>query len=50
MDKDDRAEVEELVGDSFMEKCKNRGLVVKEWVNLAHLAIGDSCSTLNGTP
>lgn len=52
MDEDDHTEVKELVGDSFMEKCNNRWLVVKGWVNLGHLAqvaIRDLCSTVDGT-
>nr|WUG53805.1 UDP-glycosyltransferases 4 [Camellia sinensis] len=44
VDKEDTEEIEDLLGDSFLERIKNRGIVVKAWVNqeqiLAHPAIG----------
>lgn len=44
VDKEEKESLEELLGESFLERIKNRGMVVKEWVNqdkiLAHPAIG----------
>lgn len=44
VDKEDKEEVEELVGDSFIERMKDNGMLVKGWVNqeeiLSHFAIG----------
>lgn len=44
VDKEDKEELRELLGEEFFENTKERGLVVKEWVNqeeiLAHSAIG----------
>lgn len=44
VDKEDKEEVEEILGASFLERTKNKGMVVKGWVNqeqiLAHPAIG----------
>lgn len=43
VDKEDKEELRELLGETFFEKIKERGLVVKQWVNqeeiLAHSAI-----------
>ena len=33
VDKEDKQELEELLGDSFLERTKKRGIVVKGWVN-----------------
>ncbi|KAL7100965.1 hypothetical protein ACP275_08G027600 [Erythranthe tilingii] len=44
VDKDDKEEVGEILGESFLEKVKGKGLVVKGWVDqeliLGHVAIG----------
>ncbi|XP_073146524.1 UDP-glycosyltransferase 708G1-like [Henckelia pumila] len=44
VDKDDKEDVETILGESFLERTKEQGLVVKGWVNqdqiLAHPAIG----------
>ncbi|KAF2313577.1 hypothetical protein P3X46_029715 [Hevea brasiliensis] len=44
VDKEDKAGLEELLGESFLERIENRGMVVKGWVNqdkiLAHPATG----------
>ncbi|PWA94937.1 UDP-glucuronosyl/UDP-glucosyltransferase [Artemisia annua] len=44
VDKEDTEKLEELVGDSFIETTKHKGMVVKGWVNqeeiLSHPAIG----------
>ncbi|XVF60623.1 hypothetical protein PTKIN_Ptkin08bG0063000 [Pterospermum kingtungense] len=44
VDKDEKEDLEDLVGSSFLERTKNEGMVLKEWVNqqdiLAHPAIG----------
>lgn len=44
VDKDDKEDIEALLSHSFIESTKNRGLVVKGWVNqheiLQHPAIG----------
>ncbi|CAL5367715.1 unnamed protein product [Camellia sinensis] len=44
VDKEDNEEIEDLLGNSFLERTKNRGIIVKGWVNqeqiLAHPAIG----------
>ncbi|XP_076942822.1 UDP-glycosyltransferase 13-like [Bidens hawaiensis] len=44
VDKEDIGEVEELVGDSFIQRTKDRGVVVKGWVDqekiLTHPSIG----------
>nr|GEU34552.1 UDP-glycosyltransferase 13-like [Tanacetum cinerariifolium] len=44
VDKDDSEGLEEIVGDSFHERTKHTGLVIKGWVNqeeiLSHPAIG----------
>ncbi|XP_022740673.1 UDP-glycosyltransferase 708C1-like [Durio zibethinus] len=44
VDKDDKEDLEDLIGCSFLQRTKNRGMVLKEWVNqqdiLAHPAIG----------
>ncbi|XP_073142462.1 UDP-glycosyltransferase 708G1-like [Henckelia pumila] len=44
VDKDDKEEVQTILGESFLERTKEQGLVVKGWVNqdqiLAHPAIG----------
>ncbi|KAK3026217.1 hypothetical protein RJ639_040502 [Escallonia herrerae] len=44
VDKDDKEGIENLLGHSFLERTKNEGIVVKEWVQpeeiLAHPAIG----------
>ncbi|KAL7190571.1 hypothetical protein ACSBR2_022787 [Camellia fascicularis] len=41
---DEKKKLQELLGESFLEKTKNRGVVMKRWVNqaaiLAHHAIG----------
>lgn len=44
VDKDDKVELQELLGDSFLERTKDKGVVYAGWVNqeqiLAHPAIG----------
>lgn len=44
VDKDDKEEVEDILGESFLARTKSKGIVVKGWVNqeqiLAHPAIG----------
>ncbi|KAL6143545.1 hypothetical protein ACLB2K_054240 [Fragaria x ananassa] len=44
VDKDDIQEVSDMVGESFMERTKNKGIVLKAWVSqqdiLEHPAIG----------
>ncbi|GLT36239.1 hypothetical protein SLA2020_106310 [Shorea laevis] len=44
VDKDDKEDLEALLSHSFVESTKNRGIVVKGWINqqeiLAHPAIG----------
>lgn len=44
MDKEDKEDVEEMVGASFLEKTKGKGMVIKRWVEqeqiLAHPAVG----------
>ncbi|XVF60550.1 hypothetical protein PTKIN_Ptkin08bG0056800 [Pterospermum kingtungense] len=44
VDKDDKQDLEDLLSCSFLERTKNKGMVLKEWVNqqdiLAHPAIG----------
>ncbi|KAK6155047.1 hypothetical protein DH2020_009295 [Rehmannia glutinosa] len=44
VDKDDKEEVEEILGESFLARTENKGMVIKGWVNqeriLAHPAIG----------
>ncbi|KAL2499904.1 UDP-glycosyltransferase 71B5 [Abeliophyllum distichum] len=44
VDKQDKEEIEEILDESFLERTKNRGMVMKGWVNqeqiLAHPAIG----------
>ncbi|PSR87703.1 UDP-glycosyltransferase [Actinidia chinensis var. chinensis] len=44
VDTDDNEELQEVLEESFLERTKNRGIVVKEWVKqeeiLAHPAIG----------
>lgn len=44
VDKEDKEELRDLLGEAFLENTKERGLVVKDWVNqeevLAHSAIG----------
>ncbi|GFZ19287.1 UDP-Glycosyltransferase superfamily protein [Actinidia rufa] len=44
VDTEDNEELQEVLEESFLEKTKNRGIVVKEWVKqeeiLAHPAIG----------
>ncbi|KAL8471660.1 hypothetical protein ACS0TY_029063 [Phlomoides rotata] len=44
VDKEDSEEVEEIVGESFVERTKKQGIIVKGWVNqdriLAHPAVG----------
>ena len=44
VDKDDKEDLEDLLSCSFLERTKNKGMVLKEWVNqqdiLAHPAIG----------
>uniref|UniRef100_A0A2P2IW33 Glycosyltransferase n=1 Tax=Rhizophora mucronata TaxID=61149 RepID=A0A2P2IW33_RHIMU len=44
VDKDDKQDLKDLLGDSFFIRTKERGLVVRNWVNqqeiLAHPAIG----------
>ncbi|KAL5582222.1 hypothetical protein UlMin_014664 [Ulmus minor] len=44
VDKDDKDELRDLLGDSFLERTKNTGVAVKEWVNqkeiLEHPATG----------
>nr|GEY49000.1 UDP-glycosyltransferase 13-like [Tanacetum cinerariifolium] len=44
VDKDDGEGLEEIVGDSFIERTKHKGLVIKGWVSqeeiLSHSAIG----------
>ncbi|KAI3452254.1 hypothetical protein Pfo_008919 [Paulownia fortunei] len=44
VDKDDKEAVEEILGESFLARTKNKGMVIKGWVNqeqiLAHPAIG----------
>ncbi|KAL3525887.1 hypothetical protein ACH5RR_014259 [Cinchona calisaya] len=44
VDKDDKEEIQEVVGDSFLERTKDKGLVIKGWVSqeqvLGHPAIG----------
>ncbi|XP_074269743.1 UDP-glycosyltransferase 708C1-like [Silene latifolia] len=44
VDKEDKEELVELLGEAFFEETKDRGLTVKEWVNqeeiLSHPAIG----------
>ncbi|EYU44158.1 hypothetical protein ABFS82_08G027600 [Erythranthe guttata] len=44
VDKDDKEEVGEILGESFLERVKSKGLVVKGWVNqeliLGHVAVG----------
>ncbi|KAK6266813.1 hypothetical protein QUC31_017650 [Theobroma cacao] len=44
VDKDDTEDLEDLLSCSFLERTKNKGMVLKEWVNqqdiLAHPAVG----------
>ncbi|KAJ4973494.1 hypothetical protein NE237_006668 [Protea cynaroides] len=44
VDKEDSQEIEDLVGYDFLKRVKNRGLIVKDWVDqwviLEHVAIG----------
>lgn len=44
VDKDDSEGLEEIIGDSFIERTRHKGLVIKGWVNqeeiLSHPAIG----------
>lgn len=44
VDKQDKEEIEDILGESFLERTKKKGLVIKGWVNqdqiLAHPAIG----------
>lgn len=44
VDREDGGELGEVVGDGFMERVKERGLVVKNWVNqeeiMSHKAVG----------
>ncbi len=44
VDKEDKDELKDLLGSSFLERTQNKGIVVKGWVNqleiLAHPAIG----------
>ncbi|XP_075494297.1 UDP-glycosyltransferase 708G1-like [Primulina tabacum] len=44
VDKDDKEEVQQVLGESFLERTKKRGMVIKGWVKqdqiLAHPAIG----------
>ncbi|XAR51695.1 hypothetical protein NMG60_11006401 [Bertholletia excelsa] len=44
VDKEDNEEIRAMVGDSFLERTKNRGIIAKNWVNqeeiLSHPAVG----------
>ncbi|KAK4490726.1 hypothetical protein RD792_001428 [Penstemon davidsonii] len=44
VDKDDKEEVEDILGETFLGRIKNNGIVIKGWVNqdkiLAHKSIG----------
>ncbi|KAF3444823.1 hypothetical protein FNV43_RR14516 [Rhamnella rubrinervis] len=44
VDKEDEEELQDLLGDSFLDRTKNKGIVVKTWVNqqeiLEHPAVG----------